>query len=164
MMFKKIAFAAPLAVLALSSSMAFAATEVRHSISLVATITPPEFKAEVVDADLVNKDQNMSPNATTNGELATVVGAFNLLNTAGAVHAKLEYLPTLVQTGGSNVIGINVSVNGKDLTTLSEEVVNVVDSNVPYRAPIVISAKSGSSKAAGNYTGNAVVIFEPSVI
>lgn len=38
MMFKKLAFAAPLTVLAMSASMAFAATEAKHSISIVAHV------------------------------------------------------------------------------------------------------------------------------
>ena len=166
-MFKKIAFTAPLAVLALSSSMAFAATEARHTISLVATISSPEFKAEVVDPDLVNKDQNMSPNSTTNGKLATIVGAFDVLHTAGSVHARLEYMPKLVQTAGSKSIDIDVTVNGRKLNTVSQEVVGADESNVTYRAPIEISALDGAFTAgdytAGDYTGVAVVIFEPSV-
>jgi hypothetical protein len=161
-MFKKIAFAAPLAVLALSSSMAFAANDVRHSIPLVATISSPEFKAEVVDPDLVNKDQNMSPNSTTNGKLATIVGAFDVLHTAGSVHARVEYMPELVQTAGSSRIGIEVFVNGTLLDTTSKEVVGTTESNVTFRAPIEIRGVDGTY-ASGDYSGTAVVVFEPSV-
>jgi hypothetical protein len=74
-MFKKIAFAAPLAVLALSSSMAFAATEAKHSISIVAHVPSDDFYAVPVDSDLVNKDQDMSYNPGTDS-MKTVDGHF----------------------------------------------------------------------------------------
>ena len=64
-MFKKIAFAAPLAVLALSSSMAFAATDAKHSINIIAHVPTDDFYAVPVDADLVNKDRDMSYNPST---------------------------------------------------------------------------------------------------
>ena len=80
-MFKKIAFAAPLAVLALSSSMAFAATEAKHSISIVAHVPSDDFYAVPVDSDLVNKDQDMSYNPGTDS-MKTVDGHFDVLHTA----------------------------------------------------------------------------------
>jgi hypothetical protein len=91
-MFKKIAFAAPLAVLALSSSMAFAATEAKHSISLVAHVPAEDFYAVPVDSDLVNKDQDMSYNPST-GLLRRCVGLFAVLPPAGCVWARLAGVP-----------------------------------------------------------------------
>lgn len=158
-MFKKIAFAAPLAVLALSSSMAFAATEARHTISLIAHVPTDDFYAVPVDPDLVNKDQDMSYNPGT-GTMRTVDGHFDVLHTAGKVHARLEGTPKLI--AGNNTIDLKVELNGKELNTTSQEVVGDTESNTRYRAPFKISAK-GTTFAAGDYTGVVMLVVEPSV-
>lgn len=158
-MFKKIAFAAPLALLALSSSMAFAATEAKHSISIVAHVPSDDFFAVPVDADLVNKDQDMSYNPST-GTMRTVDGHFDVLRTAGKVHARLEGLPKLI--AGNKTIDLKVELNGKTLTTTSQEVVGEAESNVRYRAPFKISA-TGAKPDAGDYTGVVMLVVEPSV-
>jgi hypothetical protein len=74
-MFKKFAIAAPLALLAMSST-AFAAGEASHSISLVATVPTTSFFVVPVDPDLVNKDQDMSYNPAT-GKMTEVKGYFD---------------------------------------------------------------------------------------
>jgi len=159
MMLKKLAFAAPLTVLAMSASMAFAATEAKHSISIVAHVPSDDFYAVPVDADLVNKDQDMSFNPST-GAMKTVDGHFDVLHTAGKVHARLEGVPKLI--GGNNTIDLKVELNGKTLTTTSQEVVGDKESNVRYRAPFKISA-IGAKPAAGDYTGVVLLVVEPSV-
>jgi hypothetical protein len=159
MMLKKLAFAAPLTVLAMSASMAFAATEAKHSISLVAHVPADDFYAVPVDADLVNKDQDMSYNPATNS-MREVNGYFDVLHTAGKVHARLEGVPKLI--GGSNTIDLKVELNGKTLTTTSQEVVGDTESNTRYRAPFKISA-TGAKPAAGDYTGVVMLVVEPSV-
>ena len=158
MMFKKIAFAAPLAVLALSSSMAFAATEARHSINLIAHVPSDDFYAVPVDYDLVNKDQDMSYDPGTDS-MRTVNGHFDVLHTAGKVHAYLEGAPKLI--AGSTTVDLKVELNGKTLTTTSQEVVGETESNVRFRAPFKISA-IGGKPAAGDYTGVAMLVIEPS--
>jgi hypothetical protein len=158
-MFKKIAFAAPMAVLALTSSMAFAATEAKHSISIVAHVPTDDFYAVPVDADLVNKDQDMSFNPST-GAMKTVDGHFDVLHTAGKVHARLEGAPKLI--AGNKTIDLKVELNGTELTTASQEVVGAEESNVRYRAPFKISAK-GTTFDAGDYTGVVMLVVEPSV-
>ena len=155
-MFKKIAFAAPLAVLALSSSMAFAATEAKHSINIIAHVPTDDFYAVPVDADLVNKDQDMSYNPST-GLMRTVDGHFDVLHTAGKVHARLESAPKLIS--GNKTIDLKVELNGKELTTTSQEVVGKDESNVRYRAPFKISAK-GNKFDAGDYTGVVTLSIE----
>ncbi|MGF6088137.1 CS1 type fimbrial major subunit [Pseudomonas sp. 18173] len=158
-MFKKIAFAAPLAVLALSSSMAFAATEARHSINLVAHVPSDDFYAIPVDADLVNKDQDMSYNPAIGG-MRTVDGHFDVLHTAGKVNARLEGTPKLIS--GNKYIDLKVELNGKELNTISQEVVGADESNISYRAPFKISAQ-GTKFDAGDYTGVVMLVVEPSV-
>lgn len=159
-MFKKIAFAAPLAVLALSSSMAFAATEARHSISLKATVNSDDFYAVPVDFDLVNKDQDMSYNPGIDA-MKTVDGHFDVLHTAGKVNARLEGVPKLI--AGSKTIDLKVELNGKTLNTTSQEVVGDTDSNTRYRAPFKISAVTSGKPDAGDYTGVVMLVVEPSV-
>ncbi|RON84453.1 fimbrial assembly protein [Pseudomonas fluorescens] len=159
MMLKKLAFAAPLTVLAMSASMAFAATEAKHSISIVAHVPADDFYAVPVDADLVNKDQDMSFNPGTNS-MREVNGHFDVLHTAGKVNARLEGVPKLI--GGSNTIDLKVELNGKTLTTTSQEVVGDTESNTRYRAPFKISA-TGAKPAAGDYTGVVMLVVEPSV-
>lgn len=159
MMLKKFAFAAPLTVLAMSASMAFAATEAKHSISLVAHVPADDFYAVPVDADLVNKDQDMSFNPGTNS-MREVNGHFDVLHTAGKVNARLEGVPKLI--GGNNTIDLKVELNGKTLTTTSQEVVGDTESNTRYRAPFKISA-TGAKPAAGDYTGVVMLVVEPSV-
>lgn len=159
-MFKKIAFSAPLAVIALSSSMAFAATEARHTISLVATVNADDFYAVPVDFDLVNKDQDMSYNPSTNA-MRSVDGHFDVLHTAGKVNARLEGVPKLI--AGNKSIDLKVELNGKALTTTSQEVVGDEESNTRYRAPFKISAVTTQKPDAGDYTGVVMLVVEPSV-
>ena len=155
-MFKKIAFAAPLAVLALSSSMAFAATEARHSINLIAHVPSDDFYAVPVDYDLVNKDQDMSYQPTT-GRMGEVNGFFDVRNNNGSVHASLESLPKLV--AGNTSIDLQVMLNNKELTLTPQMVVGESESDVNYRAPLKISAK-GSNFQPGDYTGSVAMIFD----
>ena len=158
-MFKKLAIAAPLALLALGSTGAFAAGEASHSISLVAHVPTNGFYVVPTDPDLVNKDQDMSYNPST-GAMRTVDGHFDVLHTAGKVNARLEGTPMLI--GGSKTIALKVELNGKQLTTTSQEVVGADESNVRYRAPFKISA-IGAKPEAGDYTGIVTMVVEPSV-
>ena len=155
-MFKKFAIAAPLAVLALSSSMAFAAGEARHSISLVAHVPTNGFYVVPTDPDLVNKDQDMSYSPTT-GTMRQVNGFFDVRNNNGSVHASLESVPKLI--AGSTTIDLQVEFNNKVLTTTPQMVVGEAESDANYRAPLRISAL-GSTFAPGDYTGAVTMMFD----
>src|SRR5438045_3263001 len=100
MMFKKFAIAAPLAVLALQSSMAFAAGEAAHSINLIAHVPTNGFYVVPTDPDLVNKDQDMSFKPAT-GKMGEVNGFFDVRNNNGSVHASLESAPKLISGADS---------------------------------------------------------------
>ena len=154
-MFKKIAIAAPLALLAMSST-AFAAGEASHSISLIAHVPTNGFYVVPTDPDLVNKDQDMSYQPTT-GKMADVNGFFDLRNNNGSVHASLESLPKLV--AGNTSIDLQVMLNNKELTLTPQMVVGESESDVNYRAPLKISAK-GSNFQPGDYTGSVAMIFD----
>ncbi|MGH8351507.1 MAG: CS1 type fimbrial major subunit [Pseudomonas sp.] len=155
-MFKKIAFAAPLAVLALSSSAVFAAGEARHSINLVAHVPTNGFYVVPVDPDLVNKDQRMDY-LPSKGTMDEVNGYFDVRNNNGSVHASLESVPELI--GGASKIGLQVSLNNVVLTTTPQMVVGETESNVNYRAPLNIKAL-GTTFTPGDYTGAVTMMFD----
>ena len=155
-MFKKIAFAAPLAVLALSSSAVFAAGEARHSINLVAHVPTNGFYVVPVDPDLVNKDQRMDY-IPSKGTMDEVNGFFDVRNNNGSVHASLESVPKLIS--GATEIGLQVALNNVVLTTTPQMVVGETESNVNYRAPLNIKAV-GTTFAPGDYTGAVTMMFD----
>jgi len=155
-MFKKLAIAAPLALLALGTTGAFAAGEASHSISLVAHVPTNGFYVVPTDPDLVNKDQDMSYQPTT-GKMAEVNGFFDVRNNNGSVHASLESLPKLV--AGNTSIDLQVMLNNKELTLTPQMVVGESESDINYRAPLKISAK-GSNFQPGDYTGSVAMIFD----
>ncbi|MFJ2536743.1 MULTISPECIES: CS1 type fimbrial major subunit [unclassified Pseudomonas] len=155
-MFKKIAIAAPLALLALGSSGAFAAGEAAHSISIVAHVPTNGFYVVPTNPDLVNKDQDMSYQPTT-GKMGEVNGFFDVRNNNGSVHASVDSVPKLIS--GSNEIALKVEVNNKTLTTTPQEVVGEAESDVNYRAPIKISA-IGTAFNPGDYTGVVAMTFD----
>jgi len=155
-MFKKFAIAAPLAVLALSSSAVFAAGEARHSISLIAHVPTNGFYVVPVDPDLVNKDQDMSFRPST-GTMGEVNGFFDMRNNNGSVHASLESVPKLIS--GAASIDLQVALNNIVLTTTPQMVVGETESNVNYRAPLNIKAV-GTTFAPGDYTGAVTMMFD----
>lgn len=155
-MFKKMTLAAPLAVLALTSSVAFAAGEARHSINIVAHVPTNGFYVVPVDPDLINKDQNMDLLPST-GKPKDVTGFFDMRNNNGSVHASVLTVPKLYS--GPNTIDLKVEINGKELTTTPQMVVGEAESDVNYRAPLLISAK-GTTFAPGDYTGAVAMMFD----
>lgn len=155
-MFKKLAIAAPLALLAMGSTGAFAAGEASHSINLVAHVPTNGFYVVPTDPDLVNKDQDMSYQPTT-GKMAEVNGFFDVRNNNGSVHASLESQPKLV--AGNTSIDLQVMLNNKQLTLTPQMVVGEAESDVNYRAPLKITAK-GSNFQPGDYTGSVAMIFD----
>ncbi|MEO6677957.1 MAG: CS1 type fimbrial major subunit [Pseudomonas sp.] len=156
MMFKKMTFAAPLAILALTSSVVFAAGEAKHTINLVAHVPTNGFYVVPVDPDLINKDQRMDFSPST-GTMDEVNGFFDMRNNNGSVHASVLTPPKLLS--GANSINLKVEVNGTELTTTPQMVVGETESNVNYRAPLRISAQ-GTTFAPGDYTGQVAMIFD----
>jgi hypothetical protein len=159
-MFKKIALATPLAVLALSSSMAFAAGEARHSISLVASIPTKVFHVLPVDPDLIVKDQVLSYNPVAD-ELSSLRAMFDTKNTNGSIAASLESEAFL--DNGTDKLPLTVTFNGKTLSVATpEEVVGEVESTPGKRVEMVITPVkpvSGGFKA-GDYTGAVTMVFD----
>jgi len=156
-MFKKIAFAAPLAVLALSSSMAFAADEIRSSINISATIPSKVFHAQPVNPDF-GKDETMAYNLV-DGTLSPLRAAYDVRHTNGSVNAYVEGGPQPLFNGANN-IALTYTFNGVTLTGASEEVVGDAESNGGMRADLVIAAAKPTATQTGLYTANPVVIFD----
>ncbi|QAY89640.1 MULTISPECIES: CS1 type fimbrial major subunit [unclassified Pseudomonas] len=155
-MFKKIAIAAPLAILALGSSGAFAAGEAAHSINIVAHVPTNGFYVVPTDPDLVNKDQDMSFQPSS-GKMREVNGFFDVRNNNGSVHASLESAPKLIS--GSDTIDLKVELNNKELNLTPQLVVGEAESDVNFRAPLKISAV-GTTFQPGDYTGVVAMTFD----
>jgi len=155
-MFKKLAIAAPLAALALNSSLALAAGEAAHSISLIAHVPTNGFYVVPTDFDLVNKDQDMSFQPTT-GKMRDVDGFFDVRNNNGSVHASLVSDPKLIS--GADTIPLQVLFNNKVLSLTPQMVVGESESNVNFRAPLKITT-TGSTFAPGDYTGVVAMTFD----
>lgn len=158
-MFKKFALAAPLAILALGSSGAFAAGEAAHSISIIAHVPTNGFYVVPTNPDLVNKDQDMSFQPTT-GRMGEVNGFFDIRNNNGSVHASLDSAPKLIS--GSSTIDLKVKINNVELTTTPKPVVGEAESNVNFRAPlnIAVANPTGAAPAPGDYTGVVAMTFD----
>ncbi|UVM51653.1 fimbrial protein [Pseudomonas sp. B21-015] len=155
-MFKKLAIAAPLALLALGSSGAFAAGEAAHSINIIAHVPTNGFYVVPTDPELVNKDQDMSFQPST-GKMGEVNGYFDVRNNNGSVHASLDSAPKLIS--GANSIDLKVEINNTTLTTTPQQVVGEAESDVNYRAPLKISA-IGTTFNPGDYTGVVAMTFD----
>lgn len=156
-MFKKIAFAAPLAVLALSSSMAFAAEETRSTINISATIPTNVFHAKSVNPDF-GKDEKMDY-SLVDGTLSSLRAPYDVRHTNGSVGAYVEGGPQPL-FNGVNSIALTYTCNGVPLTGVSQEVVGDTESNGGMRADLVIAAAKPLDTQTGLYTANPVVIFD----
>ena len=87
-MFKKFAIAVPMTLLALSTSMAFAAEEVRSSINIKATIPTQVFHAQPVNPEF-SKDETMAYNLAA-GTLDPLRATYDVRHTNGSVGAYVE--------------------------------------------------------------------------
>ena len=155
-MFKKIAIAAPLALLALGSSGAFAAGEAAHSINIVAHVPTNGFYVVPTNPDLINKDQRMDYNPSK-GKMDEVDGFFDVRNNNGSVHASLDGEAKLIS--GSDSIPLKVTLNNRVLNQTPQLVVGESESDVNFRAALNISALGGSFQP-GDYTGVVAMTFD----
>ncbi|ROM99029.1 CS1 type fimbrial major subunit [Pseudomonas brassicacearum] len=156
-MFKKLAIAVPMTLLALSSSMAFAAEEARSSINISANIPTEVFHAQPVNPDF-GKDEKMAWNVISE-TLSPLRAAYDIRHTNGSVNAYVEGGPQPLYNGNNN-IPLTYTFNGVTLTAFSKEVVSDAASNGGMRADLVITAAPPISTQTGLYTANPVVIFD----
>ena len=156
-MFKKLAIAVPMTLLALSSSMAFAAEEARSSINISANIPTFAFHAQPVNPDF-GKDEKMAYNVISES-LSPLRAAYDIRHTNGSVNAYVEGGPQPL-FNGSTTIALTYAFNGVTLTGISKEVVGDTESNAGMRADLVITAALPTSTHTGLYTANPVVVFD----
>lgn len=158
-MFKKFAIAVPMTLLALSSSMAFAAEESRTSINITAEIPSSIFYAQPVNPDF-GKDEKMQYLIPA-GTLTDVVGMYDVKHTEGSVNAYVEGGPQPLFNGNAaKNIALTYAFNGKVLTGTSQEVVGDTESNGGMRAELRVTAAKPTADQTGLYTATPVVIFD----
>lgn len=158
-MFKKFAIAVPMTLLALSSSMAFAAEESRSTINITAEIPSSIFHAQPVNPEF-GKDEKMSYRVL-DGTLADIVGQYDIKHSEGPVHAYVEGGPQPLFNGSvAKNITLTYTFNGKELTGTSQEVVSDTEATAGMRADLRISATKPTATQVGSYSANPVVIFD----
>src|SRR5437762_2146641 len=136
-MFKKFAIAVPMTLLALSSSVAFAAEESRTSINISATIPSKVFHAQPRDPNF-GKDEKMAY-VLGAGTLTPIRATYDVQHTNGSVGAYVEGGPQPL-SNGINTIALSYMFNGTTLTGVSQEVVGDSESNGGMQADLVIAA------------------------
>ncbi|MGE8483814.1 MAG: CS1 type fimbrial major subunit [Pseudomonas sp.] len=156
-MFKKFAIAVPMTLLALSSSVAFAAEESRTSINISATIPSKVFHAQPRDPNF-GKDEKMAY-VLGAGTLTPIRATYDVQHTNGSVGAYVEGGPQPL-SNGINTIALSYMFNGTTLTGVSQEVVGDSESNGGMQADLVIAAAKPIDTQNGLYTANPVVIFD----
>ncbi|WP_095132287.1 CS1 type fimbrial major subunit [Pseudomonas sp. Irchel s3h14] len=157
-MFKKIAFAAPLAVLALGSSMAFAAEPINQVINIKAFVPTSLFNVAPQNPDF-GRDETMTRQGS--GDLTTVRGLFNMKHTdpKGAINALIDGDAALYN--GRDSIPLTVTIGGVELGSTTTEVVNQLDSVPGVQREMVIKAQTPTPTQTGDYSTSFAVIFEP---
>ncbi|RON09586.1 hypothetical protein BK659_10840 [Pseudomonas brassicacearum] len=161
-MFKKIAIAAPLTVLALSSSMAFAEGEERHSINMIASIPTVQFHVKPVEPSLIVDDQRLVHNQVTD-ELSTLRAQFDTKHAAGSIAAMLEEEAYLGNGVAADKIPLTVTFNGKVLnTSTAVEVVGESESTPGKRVELVVAPTKPATGGykPGDYTGKVAMRFD----
>lgn len=157
-MFKKIAFAAPLAVLALGSSMAFAAEPINQVINIKAFVPTSLFNVAPQNPDF-GRDETMTRQGS--GDLTTVRGLFNMKHTdpKGAINALIDGDAALYN--GRDSIPLTVTIGGVELGSTTTEVVNELDSVPGVQREMIIRAETPTATQTGDYSTSFAVVFEP---
>lgn len=157
-MLKKFAIAVPMAVLALSSSMAFAADPFPQVINIKATVPAADFKITPITPGF-GRDETMDWLASN--RLADITETFTLTNTAanGAINAYIDGEAKLFN--GRDDIALTVALGGVVLNETSQEVAGNIESVPGVQKPMVIKAAIPTDTQSGDYRGNFAVVFEP---
>lgn len=161
-MFKKVAIVTPAAILALTSSMAFAEGEARHSINLVAKVPTSVFHVQPVDPELITKDQVLHYDPIGD-QLSSLRAQFDTKNSNGSIAAMLENEAYLSNGVVADKIPLVVKFNGVTLTnTAPVEVVNEAESTPGKRVylDIVPTKPATGGYKAGDYTGVVAMRFD----
>ena len=157
-MFKKFAISAPMAILALSSSVAFAADPISQTINIKAFVPTSLFNVAPQTPGF-GVDETM--NQLGSGELSPITEIFNMKHTdnKGAINAVLDGTAALYN--GRDSIPLTVKVGGVEVTSVSTEIVIETDSVPGVQREMIIKAASPAATQSGNYSGSFAVVFEP---
>ncbi|WP_322615979.1 CS1 type fimbrial major subunit [Pseudomonas sp. BIC9C] len=157
-MLKKIAIATPMAVLALSSSMVFAADPISTTINVRAFIPTSQFNVAPQNPNF-GRDEVMTQ--LVGGELSTVDAIFNLKHTdsKGAINALIE--GSAVLYNGRDSIPLTVTIGSVELAATTKEIVNETDSVPGVQRALRIKAKKPTASQTGDFTSSFAVVFEP---
>lgn len=157
-MFKKIAIAVPMTVLALSASMAFAADPINQVINIKAFVPTSLFNVAPQNPDF-GRDETMTQQGS--GDLTTVRGLFNMKHTdpKGAINALIDGDAALYN--GRDSIPLTVTIGGVQLGNITKEVVSETESVPGVQREMVIKAATPTATQTGDYTTSFAVVFEP---
>lgn len=158
-MLKKFAIAAPLAVLALSSSMAFAAADPINQVINIKAFVPTSLFDVAPQTPGFGRDEKMDMQPS--GQLTAITETFNMKHTddKGAINALIDGTAALYN--GRDSIALDVTIGAVKLTNTTQEIVNETDSVVGVQRDMVIKAATPTATQSGNYSGSFAVIFEP---
>ncbi|QVW22336.1 adhesin [Pseudomonas hormoni] len=160
-MFKKFAIVVPMTVLALSSSMAFAADPINQVINIKATVPAAEFNVTPLTPGF-GRDETMG--WLPSNRLSDITETFTLKNTAanGSINALIDGEAKLFN--GRDDIALTVTLGGVVLNDTTQEVAGAIESVPGVQKPMVIKAAIPSDTQSGEYRGSFAVVFEPVVI
>ncbi|MET1067912.1 MAG: CS1 type fimbrial major subunit [Pseudomonas prosekii] len=156
-MFKKFAIAAPLAVLVLGSTAAWAKDDASTTINIKAEIPTKQFHAQPRDPNF-GQDETMTYNTVT-GKLSNLRQTYDLKNTDGSINAYIEG-GTAALYNGASAIPLTISIGGVVLDGVSKEIAGDVPSNPGMQADMLIVAAAPTDSQNGLFTGNPVVMFD----
>ena len=156
----------PLAIALLSvvgASQVFAADPIEYQVQLIATVPSSSFYVVPASSGWIGQPQRMewmdNPSAA-GGKLTSVDKEFDVKNSSGAISARLSDDEAYLYNGADK-IDLNVSFNGKKLSTSSEEVVSSLEANAWKRVRLLIAAAASTVPyAPGSYSGIVNMTFD----
>ena len=156
-MFNKIAFAVPVAVFFLGSSVAFSADDARTSINISATIPSKVFHAQPRDPNF-GVDEKMAYDLAR-GTLSPLRATYDVRHTSGGVGAYVEGGPQPL-SNGTSTIALTYTFNGVTLTENTQEVVTEAVAKPGTQVELVIAADKPTDTQYGQFNATPIVIFD----
>ncbi len=148
---------------AFGATQAFAADPIEHQVQLIASIPSTSFYVAPADSGWIGQAQLMEWTADTSaagGKLSTINKAFDVKNSSGAISARLSDEDAYLYNGAEK-IDLNVTFNGKKLTTSPEDVVSADEAKTGKRVTLLIAAASTTLPyAPGSYSGVVNMTFD----
>ncbi|VEF12664.1 adhesin major subunit pilin [Pseudomonas fluorescens] len=143
-----------------ASSSAYAAREIRE-FEVSASIPTEQFYVTPAEPDWIHREQVL-PWDTHTASLGTLRRNFDVLNDSGAILARLEQLPVLINPSQTHAIYLRVLFNGHELNTNSPalEVVPAEIAMAGARVPLDIEVRTPpTGYVPGDYYGNVLLMF-----